>query len=124
MIMWPCQAIAVLPVPTVSLTSQTSQRLPSDHLQLCLALEVISGESGPMAPFSTLPVPIMVPARNCSFFVSSPGLGGISGGLAASGLAASGLAASGLAAGFAGSAFVAAGLAGSALAGCPLALLK
>src|SRR3954468_12894714 len=108
MSMWPIHVMAVLPVPAVSAMSQTTHKLPSDHLQVCLVLDAISGESGPIAPFSSLPVPFQVPARNCSFLVSSPGLGGISGGVAGLAVAA-GAAAAGAASFF--SAFAGAGAA-------------
>src|SRR6266513_5486752 len=74
--MRPFQVMACLPVPHVSSTSHEYHMPPAIEWLIALPCETVAGESGPIAPASTLPCQVPpVPKTGAIALISAPGFG-------------------------------------------------
>src|SRR5881394_2589559 len=74
--MCPFQVMACLPVPQVSSSSHAYHMPPAIGWHVALPCETVAGESGPIAPGSTLPCHVPpVPNTGAIALISAPGFG-------------------------------------------------
>src|SRR5437879_4616540 len=74
--MCPFQVMACLPVPHISSTSHEYHMPPAIGWHIALPCETVAGESGAIAPASTLPCHVpLVPKTGAIALISAPGFG-------------------------------------------------